>query len=174
MRTVVLPLTLLAGLALLAMPAAPSPAPEFTHADPDQWINSGPRTLASLRGQVVLVEFWTYGCSNCLATLPWLKAVHERHADRGLVIIGVHTPEFAHERDAGKVRAAVKKHGIGYAVMLDNDFSCWNAFGNRYWPAFYLIDRTGAVVATAIGELHSGKSRGDDFERKIERLLSAR
>jgi len=123
---------------------------------------------------VVLLEFWTYGCSNCLRTLPWLKAIHDRYADRGLVIIGVHTPEFAHERDPAKVRAAVKNHGIGYAVMLDNDFSYWNALENRYWPAFYLIDRTGSVAATAIGELHPGQSRGDDFERRIERLLAGR
>ena len=174
MRAAVLSLTVLGGIAWISMPAAPSWAPEFTQTEASQWINSRPRTLESLRGEVVLVEFWTYGCSNCLRTLPWLKAVHDRHADRGLVIVGVHTPEFAHEHDTDRVRAAVRQHGIDYAVMLDNDYSTWNAFGNRYWPAFYLIDRTGTVVATAIGELHPGQSRGDDFERKIERLLSTR
>jgi thiol-disulfide isomerase/thioredoxin len=165
---------LLAGLGCFAMPAAPSQAPEFTHTSADQWINSGPKTLAGLRGRVVLVEFWTYGCSNCLRTLPWLKAVHDRYKDQGLVIVSVHTPEFAHERAAAKVRAAVEKYGIGYAVMLDNDFSYWNALGNRYWPAFYLIDQAGGVAATAIGELHRGESRGDAFERKIQRLLEDR
>lgn len=173
MRTVVLSLTLLAALVFFAVPAAPAPAPEFTHTNADAWINSGPRTLAGLRGQVVLVEFWTYGCSNCLRTLPWLKAVHGRYADRGLVVVGVHTPEFAHERDTDRVRAAVEKHGIGYAVMIDNDSSYWTALGNRYWPAFYLVDRNGAVVATAIGELHAGQPRADGFERTIARLLEA-
>ncbi len=167
-------LMLFAGLGFFAMPAAPSPAPEFTHTSADQWINSRPQTLAELRGRVVLVEFWTFGCSNCLHTLPWLKAVHERYGEQGLVIVSVHTPEFAHEHDVAKVRAAVKKHGIGYAVMLDNDFSYWNALANRYWPAIYLIDRTGDVTATAIGELHHGEPRGDDFEGKIQRLLAAR
>lgn len=173
MRSLI-PLMLLAGLGCFAMPAVPSPAPEFTHTSDDQWINSKPQTLAGLRGHVVLVEFWTYGCSNCLRTLPWLEAMHDRYDDQGLVVVGVHTPEFAHERDAAKVRAAVKKHGIGYAVMLDNDFSYWNALGNRYWPAFYLIDRTGNVAATAIGELHRGKPSGDDFEQQIRRLLAKR
>jgi thiol-disulfide isomerase/thioredoxin len=169
-----IPLMLLAGLGCFAMPATPSQAPEFTHASADQWINSGPQTLAGLRGRVVLVEFWTFGCSNCLRTLPWLKAVHDRYGDQGLVIVSVHTPEFAHEREEAGVRAAVKKRDIEYAVMLDNDFSYWNALGNQYWPAFYLIDQSGDVAATAIGELHRGEPRGDDFERKILRLLVAR
>lgn len=169
-----IPLMLLAALGCFATPAIPAPAPEFTHLRADQWINSGPQTLASLRSRVVLVEFWTFGCSNCLRTLPWLRAVHDRYGDQGLVVVSVHTPEFMHERDAVKVRAAVEKHGIGYAVMLDNDFSYWNALGNQYWPAFYLIDRTGNVAATAIGELHRGEPRGDDFEKEIRRLLAER
>ncbi len=173
MRTTLFSASLLSTLALIAPPATPAPAPEFTHTDASSWINSGPRTLGDLRGEVVLVEFWTYGCSNCLATLPWLKAVHGRHADKGLVVVGVHSPEFPHERDADRVRAAVKKHGIGYAVMIDNDFSYWNALGNRYWPAFYLIDRTGSIAAREFGELHAGQARGDEFERKIVRLLEA-
>ncbi len=167
-------LILLAGLACFAIPAAPAPAPEFTHSSTTEWINSKPQTLAGLRGRVVLVEFWTFGCVNCRRTLPWLKAVHDRYGDQGLVIVSVHTPEFAHERDSASVRAAVEKHDIGYAVMLDNDFSYWNALGNRYWPAFYLIDRTGSVEATEIGELHRGEARGDRFEREIQRLLAAR
>ncbi len=153
--------------------AAPQLAPEFTSTDAADWINSPPLTLAALRGRPVLVEFWTYGCSNCRNTLPWLKAAYERYEDRGLTIVGVHTPEFAHERDADKVRAAVRKLGIAYPVMLDPESSYWNAFNNRYWPAFYLIDGAGRIAANAIGELHSGQSRATKFESSIEKVLRA-
>ncbi len=166
------PAILVLSLAMFAVPAAAAPAPEFTHSKATEWINSKPQTLAGLRDSVVLVEFWTFGCINCLRTLPWLKAMHNQYRDQGLVVVGVHTPEFAHERDAAKVRAAVEKHDIRYAVMLDNDFSYWKALGNRYWPAFYLIDRTGEIEASHFGELHRGTARGDDFERRIQRLLS--
>jgi thiol-disulfide isomerase/thioredoxin len=152
----------------------PAQAPEFTHSSPTEWINSEPRTVASLQGRVVLVEFWTFDCVNCRRTLPWLKAMHARYRDEGLVIVSVHTPELTHERDAANVRAAVKKLGIDYPIMLDNDFSYWNALGNHYWPACYLIGRTGRIEAMEIGELHRGEARGDRFERQIQRLLAAR
>jgi thiol-disulfide isomerase/thioredoxin len=146
-------------------------APEFTHRDAGAWLNSAPVMLAELRGQPVLIEFWTYGCSNCLRTLPWLKDVHARYAGKGLAVVSVHTPEFAHERDVDLVRAAVGKLGIRYPVMIDNDFSYWRALGNRYWPAFYLLDSDGLIVARTVGELHSGQRSGDDLERHIRRLV---
>jgi thiol-disulfide isomerase/thioredoxin len=151
--------------------AAPAIAPAFTSKQPDDWINSRPLQLAELRGKPVLVEFWTFGCSNCRNTLPWLKATHEQFAPRGLTIIGVHTPEFAHERDPKQVQDWVKKLGIRYPVMLDPDFAYWNSLGNRYWPAFYLLDAEGRIVATRIGELHAGREGADSFTREIERLL---
>jgi thiol-disulfide isomerase/thioredoxin len=162
---------LAACLATGAGGVSASEAPEFSHRKPAEWINSEPLTLAGLRGRVVLVEFWTYGCSNCRNTLPWLKATHAHYRTQGLTVVSVHTPEFPQERDAGNVRAAVERLGIEYPVMLDADFSYWNALGNRYWPAFYLIGPTGRIEATAIGELHAGSARGDAFERSIRTLL---
>lgn len=151
---------------------ATAPAPEFTHRAPADWINSAPLTLDELRGRVVLIEFWTYDCINCRRTLPWLKAMHARYARDGLVVVGVHSPEFAHERGAARVRAAVERLGIEYAVMLDDDFSYWKALDNRFWPAFYLVGRGGRIERSAVGELHAGTARGDQVEEEIRRLLS--
>jgi thiol-disulfide isomerase/thioredoxin len=170
-RAIVTSIVLAAVLAASAGGVSASQAPEFTHQKPAEWINSEPLTLAGLRGRVVLVEFWTYGCSNCRNTLPWLKAAHARYRKQGLAVVSVHTPEFREERDAGNVRAAVERLGIEYPVMLDADSSYWNVLGNRYWPAFYLIGPTGRIEATAIGELHAGSARGDEFERSIRSLL---
>jgi thiol-disulfide isomerase/thioredoxin len=164
-------LVALGTLAAAPTPDAAAPAPEFTHASEAEWLNSKPLRLARLRGRVVLVEFWTYDCVNCRRTLPWLKAMHERYAEDGLIIVSVHTPEFDHERDPSKVRAAVRRLGIDYPVMLDNDFSYWKALGNRYWPAFYLIGPTGRIERRAIGELHRGEARADRFEDAILELL---
>ncbi len=164
-------IALLALLSCVAVAAASDAAPEFTHGKPGSWLNSEPLTLAALRGRPVLIEFWTYGCVNCLRTLPWLKAIHARYAPEGLAVVSVHTPEFPHERELERVRAAVRKHDIRYPVMIDNDFGYWRALGNRYWPAFYLLDGEGRIVARAIGELHAGQPSGDDFERRIRRLL---
>jgi cytochrome c biogenesis protein CcdA/thiol-disulfide isomerase/thioredoxin len=141
------------------------PAPEFRGID--LWINSPPLTLASLRGKVVLVDFWTYSCINCLRTLPHLRAWYDAYRDDGLVIVGVHAPEFAFEHDEGNVRRAVDRLAIEYPVALDNDFETWTAWSNRYWPAKYLIDRRGHVRYAHIGE-------GDyeESERVLRRLLS--
>ena len=151
---------------------AASATPEFTRRDPAGWLNSEPLTLAGLRGKVVLIEFWTYGCINCRRTLPWLKTMHARYLKDGLVIVSVHTPEFDHERDVAKVREAVDRLEVEYPVMLDPDYAYWRALGNRYWPAFYLVGRDGRIRATAIGELHEGTARGDDFESRIRKLIA--
>ncbi|ALN83184.1 ahpC/TSA family protein [Lysobacter antibioticus] len=116
------------------------------------WINSEPLSLPKLRGKVVLVEFWTYSCINCLRVLPHVSQWHQRYAAQGLVVIGVHTPEYGYERVGANVRAAVKRLGIGYPVVQDNGFRIWNAYGNRYWPALYLIDRQGRIVYRHFGE----------------------
>ncbi len=151
----------------------PTAAPEFTRRQPASWLNSVPLTLEGLRGRVVLVEFWTFDCINCRRTLPWLKAMQARYHDQGLIVIGVHSPEFEHERGAANVREAVIRLGISYPVMLDADHAYWRAIGNRYWPAFYLVGREGRIEATAIGELHEGTSRADGFEQRIRELLGA-
>jgi thiol-disulfide isomerase/thioredoxin len=155
-------------------PAAASdqdrPAPEFTARTAAEWINSAPLTLAGLKGRPILIEFWTYGCVNCLRSLDWMKHVEQKYARSGLAIVSVHTPEFSHERSAANVRAAVERLGIEYPVMLDSGSRYWQAMNNRYWPAFYLVDASGRVVATAIGEMHVGERRSLDFERRIDAL----
>ncbi len=111
-----------------------------------EWINSNPLTIESLRGKVVLVDFWTYSCINCIRTQPYLNAWHEKYASDGLVILGIHAPEFAFEKLPKNVEKAVQEAGIKYPVGLDNDFKTWNAYDNRYWPAKYLIDQNGNIV----------------------------
>jgi thiol-disulfide isomerase/thioredoxin len=157
-----------------ATASAATPAPELPHLDAKHWLNSPPLSLAALRGRPVLIEFWTFGCSNCRNTLPWLERVHARYASQGLTIIAVHTPEFDHERDRQAIAEAVTRLGIRYPVMLDNDNVYWRALGNQYWPAFYLIDAEGRVVDARIGELHAGDRRADEFESAIAALLGAR
>jgi thiol-disulfide isomerase/thioredoxin len=126
-------------------------APELNNTT---WINTDnkPRKLADLRGQVVLLEFWTFGCYNCVNTFPAMKEWHAKYKDKGLVIIGDHFPEFAYEREIENVRNAVKRFGIEYAVAIDNDGATWAAYGNRYWPTMYLIDKRGHIRYIAIGE----------------------
>ncbi|MEJ0014359.1 MAG: cytochrome c biogenesis protein CcdA [Actinomycetota bacterium] len=126
-------------------------APELTGIT--DWLNtSGPETLASLKGKVVLVDFWTYSCINCLRTLPHVEAWYNKYHSQGFDVIGVSTPEFAFEKDAGNVNSAIKRYGIPYPVALDNNYATWNAYNNEYWPAEYLIDATGKIRRTEFGE----------------------
>ena len=131
------------------------------------WINSTPLTMQELRGKVVLVDFWTYSCINCLRTLPYLESWDARYRSKGLVILGVHSPEFEFEHSLGNVRAAVKRLGVRYPVALDNDFATWNAYQNQYWPADYLIDRRGHVR-----DAHFGEGAYAETEHKIRQLLA--
>ncbi|HEY1632950.1 MAG TPA: cytochrome c biogenesis protein DipZ [Rhizomicrobium sp.] len=130
------------------------------------WLNSPPLTPQALRGKVVLVDFWTYSCINCLRSLPYVKAWAAKYKDRGLVVIGVHAPEFAFERDPDNVRRAVKDLGIVYPVALDNNLAVWQAFDNNYWPAHYFIDAKGRIRAH-----HFGEGDYDGSEREIQALL---
>jgi thiol-disulfide isomerase/thioredoxin len=142
------------------------PAPDVH--DISAWINSSPLTLPRLRGKVVLVDFWTYSCINCLRTLPYLKAWDARYRSKGLVILGVHTPEFAFEHDLGNVRAAVKRLGVRYPVALDNGYGTWKAYSNNYWPADYLVDQAGRVR-----DVHFGEGNYAQTEQDIRLLLAA-
>lgn len=132
------------------------------------WINHAPLTAQDLRGRVVLVVFWTYGCYNCRHVEPYIKAWHRRFRAEGLVVVGVHSPEFAYEREPARVRDYMRGHDIAYPVVLDNDFAIWKRFGNRYWPTLYLIDRRGIVRYRHIGE--GGYAR---TERHLRGLLAA-
>jgi thiol-disulfide isomerase/thioredoxin len=136
--------------------------------DISAWINSRPLSLPDLRDKVVLVDFWTYSCINCLRTLPYLKAWDARYRSKGLVILGVHTPEFAFEHDLGNVRAAVKRLGIRYPVALDNHYGTWKAYSNNYWPADYLVDQAGRVR-----DVHFGEGDYAKTEQDIRLLLEA-
>lgn len=140
-------------------------APEFTGID--KWLNSDPLTMQQLRGKVVLVDFWTYTCVNCVDTLPAVKGWYQKYKDQGLVVVGVHTPEFPFEHDTGNVQKAIKHFDIQYPVAQDNGYATWNAYGNEYWPAEYLIDKKGQVVYSHFGE-------GDyaQTEKEIQRLLA--
>ena len=131
-----------------------------------QWFNSRPLSNDMLRGKVVLVDFWTYSCINCLRTLPYLKAWNEKYRDQGLVIIGVHAPEFAFEKDPHNVEQSIHDLGITYPVALDNHYSIWNAFSNKYWPAHYLIDANGKIR-----HQHFGEGAYQETEQMIQTLL---
>jgi thiol-disulfide isomerase/thioredoxin len=151
---------------------APLPAAEFTHAAESDWINSAPLTLADLRGSVVLLDFWTFDCWNCYRSIPWLKEIEARFATDGLRVIGVHTPEFDHEKVRANVAAKVREFGVKHPVMLDNDFSYWRAMGNRFWPAFYLLDRGGNIRAVFYGETHAGDRQAQAIDAAITALLA--
>jgi len=130
--------------------STPYAAPEF--AGIEAWLNSPPLTMQGLKGKVVLIDFWTYSCINCVRTLPYITDWERKYRDRGLVIVGVHAPEFEFEKKLDNVKAALVQHGIRYPVALDNKLSTWTNFNNLYWPAHYLIDRDGKVVYTHFGE----------------------
>ena len=133
-------------------------APELVGVDP--WFNTPdgePLRLAALRDRVVLLEFWTFACVNCQRTLPFLRRMHDQYQP-DFTVVGVHTPEFAFERSVQNVERAVREHGLEYPVGLDNDFVAWNAYGNRYWPTMYLIDRAGQIRYTQIGEGNYGRT----------------
>jgi len=132
-----------------------------------QWLNSPPLTVAGLQGKVVLVDFWTYSCINCLRTLPYVKTWAEKYKDQGLVVIGVHTPEFAFEKDIGNVSRAVHDLGITYPVAIDSNNAIWRAFNNQYWPAHYFIDAQGRIRAH-----HFGEGEYNQSEQIIRQLLT--
>jgi thiol-disulfide isomerase/thioredoxin len=149
----------------VARPAG-KPAPELVGGG--AWLNSPPTSLAELRGKVVLVNFWTLGCINCKNTLPAVRGWWERYKDKGLVIIGVHTPEFAYEADLANVRDAAARLGVTWPVVQDNDMQIWRAYKNNYWPRFYLVDRQGDIIYDHIGE-----GGYDEMDRQIQAALAA-
>lgn len=156
-----------------ALPDAEAPfAPPFTQEQPAAWLNSPPLTLEALRGDVVLIEFWTFSCVNCRRSIPWVKSLEERYRERPFRVVGIHTPEFAHERDRAQVAAAVRRLGVRHPVMLDNDYAYWNAMGNRYWPAYYLVDKHGHVRYAYAGEMRVGSERAREVERRLEQLMA--
>lgn len=155
----------LSGFVASAGPADAARAPDLNGAV--GWLNSEPLSIKSLRGKVVLVNFWTYSCINSLRALPYLRAWSERYKDRGLVVIGVHTPEFAFEKNVVNVRQAAASLGVAYPIALDNDYRVWQAFDNQGWPGFAFIDADGRLRGSVLGEGDYDRS-----ERLIQKLLS--
>jgi len=142
-------------------------APEFTGIE--RWLNSEPLSLAQLRGRVVLVDFWTYACINCIRTLPHVNRWAERYTPQGLTVVGVHTPEFPFERSASNVEAAMRRYGVKHPVAQDNRYGTWKAYSNQYWPATYLIDAQGRIRYK-----HFGEGEYERTESVIRTLLAAR
>src|SRR5690348_5726655 len=142
-------------------------APEITGID--RWLNSEPLTIGGLKGKVVLVDFWTYSCINCLRTLPYVTRWYDKYKDRGFVVIGVHTPELSYEKSTPNVQAAIRRFGIKYPVAQDNRYATWKAFDNAYWPAVYLIDRSGRIMLK-----HVGEGAYEETEQAIVSLLDDR
>jgi cytochrome c biogenesis protein CcdA/thiol-disulfide isomerase/thioredoxin len=132
-----------------------------------EWLNSPPLTADALKGKVVLVDFWTYSCINCLRAIPYVRAWAEKYKDQGLVVVGVHAPEFAFEKNVNNVRAAIASLGITYPVAIDNDYAIWRAFNNQYWPAHYFIDAKGQIR-----HHHFGEGDYDGSERVIQQLVA--
>lgn len=154
----------------VASPTSGGFTPAVDISTPDAFINAGPFTLQDLIGKkVILVDFWTYSCINCQRTLPYLNAWYDKYKDQGLEIVGVHTPEFEFEKKLDNVQKAVNKFGIKYPVVLDNDFSTWQGYGNQYWPRKYLIDIKGNIVYDHIGE-----GGYEETEQRIQALLQER
>ncbi len=154
-----------AALGARMAPSRPA-APEF--AGIADWLNGPPLTMAGLRGRVVLVDFWDYACINCIRSLPFLTRWHNAYRGRGLVVVGVHTPEFGFERDPDRVRAAAARFGVAYPVALDNEARTWRAFGAKYWPTQYVVDRNGGLALR-----HVGEGAYDQTENAIRALLDA-
>ena len=169
-----------AGLALfykhsttaVAQTVTARPAPEFNQTDPAAWLNSPPLKMADLRGKVVLLDFWTFDCWNCYRSFPWLKSVEEQFAHEAFQVIGIHTPEFEHEKVRENVEAKIVEFGLDHPSMMDNDFHFWRSMRNRYWPTYYLIDKRGFIREVFIGETHKGDPRAVAIETAIKKLLA--
>ncbi len=152
--------------------SAQRPLPPFTTDDPAHWFNSPPLTTTALRGKVLLLDVWTFDCWNCYRSFPWLNRLEAELADQDFRVIGIHSPEFDHERDPAQVQAKIRAFDLHHAVMMDNDFAYWRALDNRYWPAFYLVDKHGIIRHVEVGETHAGDARARRIEGKIRALLA--
>ena len=148
------------------------PLPEFTTDAARYWLNSEPLRVEQLRGQVLLVDVWTFDCWNCYRSFPWLKALEGDLDGQPFQVVGIHSPEFEHEHDPARVAAKIREFGLEHPVMMDNDFAYWRALGNRYWPAYYLVDKQGIIRHLHVGETHAGDARAETMERQIRVLLA--
>ena len=169
---IVLLSTLMLALPSQAEQKQPYTIPEFTQSSAQEWLNSKPLTRKDLLGKVTLVDFWTYGCWNCYRSFPWLHGVEKQLKPKGFQIIGIHSPEFDHEKIHANIKKNIKKFKITNAVMVDNDMAFWNLMNNRYWPSYFLVDKKGNVRANFIGETHKGDPQAIKIEAMIAKLLA--
>ena len=156
--------TALAKPELISLSTPGNKIPEFV--DITNWLNSSPLTVDALKGNVILVQFWTFACINCQRTLPYIVQWHRKYAARGLKVIGIHTPEFAYEREIKNIKQAIKRHDITYPVGVDNQYKTWGNYKNEYWPHLFLADRQGILRYDHIGE-----GAYDTTENTIVKLL---
>jgi thiol-disulfide isomerase/thioredoxin len=169
-------LSLLAVVAIrLGHSAAPEekmsmPAPDFPRGS--RWLQSEPLTVSALRGRVLVLHFWTFGCINCQHNYPVYKAWQEQYAGKAVKLVGVHTPEFPSEADVANVEREVRRHGLKYPVVIDNDSRIWKAWRNHFWPSIYLVDKRGQVRYHWDGELDLDAAEGRQFARHIDELLA--
>ncbi len=167
-----LSLTLLVSVVVYAKQVNPPVTmPEFTQADEIAWLNSKPLMTSDLRGKVVLIDVWTYGCWNCYNSFPWLRSVEAKFADQDFTVIGIHTPEFDREKERENVVKKIEEFELHHPVMMDNDFAYWRALRNKYWPAYYIVDKKGKIRDAFIGETHVGDRRAKKIEKLIAKLL---
>lgn len=159
------------GLSQVRAFASSSVMPEFTNKNPDEWFNSKPLKRADLKGKVVLLDVWTYGCWNCYRSFPWLIELERKFSPDTFQVIGIHTPEFDREKIVNNVAEKIKKFKLHHPVMMDNNFSYWKALNNRYWPSFYIIDKRGQIRFKHVGETHSGDRNAKKIESEIRQLL---
>ena len=171
---ILLAIALNAGTALAQQPATfKAKAPELEERPESDWINSKPLRLSALRGEVVVLHFWTFGCINCQHNYPALKSWQQRYSKKGVTIIGVHTPETSREHQFENVRKSASQNGLKYAIVFDPDAKNWKAWDNRWWPSTYLIDKNGFVRYRWDGEFGWKKAKGEAIMRaKIEQLLA--
>jgi peroxiredoxin len=166
---VLLTATLL-GVTLLGADSARDTAPEFPK--DAKWLQSDPISLKDLKGQVVVVHFWTFGCVNCQQNYPVYKGWLEKYKDKKVTVIGVHTPEFKQEADADRVLQKAKDNGLKFPIVIDNDSAIWKAWRTRYWPTIFLVDKKGVVRHHWEGELHLDKAEAKQFAERIDELLA--
>ena len=148
------------------------PAPPFPETSAYGWLNSAPLSWAQLHGKVVLLDFWTFACWNCYRSFPWLNDLEKRLAEKDFRVVGIHSPEFEYEKHVERLKEKVVQYQLKHPIMIDNDHRMWDAISNRYWPAFYLIDRQGRIRSLYVGEMHADGKQAKALEADLLQLLA--
>ena len=176
MKRLAIIISTLFSFLLLATPAQakepyPYPLPQFTQTTTQEWLNSKPLTKKDLLGKVTLIDFWTFDCWNCYRSFPWLHGVEAQYKPKGFQVIGIHSPEFSHEKIHSNIKAKIKEFKITNPVMVDNDMAFWRAMNNRYWPSYFIVDKKGRVRSNFVGETHKNSAQAKKIEALITQLL---